>query len=98
MAHATLSPAAPQPAHVPDALVYDFDVHADPGLLADPHARILNLLKTAPPVFWTPRNGGGWVALTHAANYEASRDTETYSSEFVPDDKMKALLASLPPG
>ncbi|EKU74407.1 MULTISPECIES: cytochrome P450 [Sphingobium] len=98
MAHATLSPAAPQPAHVPDALVYDFDVHADPGLLADPHARILDLLKTAPPVFWTPRNGGGWVALTHAANYEASRDTETYSSEFVPADKMKALLASLPPG
>lgn len=98
MAHAALSPAAPKPAHVPDALVYDFDVHADPGLLADPHARILDLLRSAPPVFWTPRNGGGWVALTHAANHEASRDTETYSSEFVPQDKMKALLASLPPG
>lgn len=97
MAH-TLSPAAPQPAHVPDALVYDFDIHADPGLLADPHVRILDLLQNAPPVFWTPRNGGGWVALTHAANHEASRDTETYSSEFVPQDRMKALLASLPPG
>lgn len=98
MVHAALSPAAPKPAHVPDALVYDFDIHADPGLLADPHARILDLLHSAPPVFWTPRNGGGWVALTHAANHEASRDTETYSSEFVPQDKMKALLASLPPG
>lgn len=98
MVHAALSPAAPKPAHVPDALVFDFDIHADPGLLADPHARILDLLHSAPPVFWTPRNGGGWVALTHAANHEASRDTETYSSEFVPQDRMKALLASLPPG
>lgn len=97
MDHA-LSPAAPKPAHVPDALVYDFDIHADPGLLDDPHVRIMDLLRNAPPVFWTPRNGGGWMILTHAANYEASRDTEAFSSEFVPQDKMKAMLASLPPG
>lgn len=98
MAHAALSPAAPKPDHVPDALVYDFDVHADPGLLADPHARILDMARSAPPVFWTPRNGGGWVAVSHAANYEASRDTETFSSEFVPQAQMKAMLAALPPG
>jgi cytochrome P450 len=97
MVHA-LSPAAPKPAHVADHLVYDFDVHADPALLDDPHARILDLVRNAPPVFWTPRNGGGWVALTHAANYEASRDTETFSSEFMPPEQFKALLASLPPG
>jgi cytochrome P450 len=95
---AILSPAVAKPDHVPDALVYDFDIHADPGLLVDPHARILEMLSDAPPVFWTPRNGGGWVALSHAANYEASRDTETFSSEFVSQDQMKALLASLPPG
>ncbi len=98
MAHATLSALAAQPAHVPDALVYDFDIHADPGLLADPHARILDMLRTAPPVFWTPRNGGGWVAMSHAANHEASRDTDTFSSEFVPQAQMKAMLASLPAG
>lgn len=98
MVHATPSPAAPKPAHVADHLVYDFDVHADPGLLADPHARILEMVQTAPPVFWTPRNGGGWVAMSHAANYAASRDTETFSSEFVPPEQMKAMLAALPPG
>ena len=75
MVHAALSPIAAKPAHVPDALVYDFDVHADPGLLADPHQRILDLLRTAPPVFWTPRNGGGCLAISHAADYEASRET-----------------------
>jgi cytochrome P450 len=98
MVHATLSPAAPKPVHVADDLVYDFDIHADPGLLADPHARILDMVRTAPPVFWTPRNGGGWVALTHAANYAASRDTDTFSSEFMPPEKMKAMLAALPAG
>lgn len=95
---ATLTPAAPKPSHVPDALVYDFDIHNDPALLADPHERILDMIRNAPPVFWTPRNGGGWVVLSHAANYEASRDTEIFSSEFVPQDQMKAMLAALPPG
>ncbi|MBB5686745.1 cytochrome P450 [Sphingobium boeckii] len=98
MTHAILSPAMPKPAHVPDALVYDFDLHADPGLLADPHARLLDIARNAPPVFWSPRNGGGWVIASHAANYAASRDTETFSSEFVPQAQMKAMLASLPAG
>jgi cytochrome P450 len=98
MAHAELSSIAPKPDHVPDALVYDFDIHADPALLVDPHARLADLLRTAPPVFWTPRNGGGWVILSHAANYAASRDTESFSSEFVPKARMDAMLAALPPG
>ena len=33
---ATLSPAAPRPAHIPDSAVYDFDVFLDPAFLADP--------------------------------------------------------------
>jgi cytochrome P450 len=98
MATATLSPAVPKPDHVTDALVYDFDIHADPALLVDPHARLLDLVRSAPPVFWSPRNGGGWLIMSHAANYAASRDTETFSSEFVSLAQMKAMLASLPPG
>jgi cytochrome P450 len=96
--HAILSSVAPKPDHVPDALVYDFDIHADPALLADPHARLLDMLQSAPSVFWTPRNGGGWVIMSHAANYAASRDTESFSSEFMPKAQMDAMLASLPPG
>ncbi len=95
----TLSPAAAQPAHVPDALVYDFDVHHDPALLRDPHARILDLANSAPPVFWSPRNGGLWFANSHAANYAASRDTETFSSGFGASPEMMAkMLAGLPEG
>lgn len=95
---AQLSPAANRPDHVPAALVYDFDIHADPALLDDPHARILQMIGEAPPVFWTPRNGGGWVVLSHAANYRASRDTETFSSEFVSQAQIKAMLAAMPAG
>jgi cytochrome P450 len=98
MAQSQLSSTVPKPDHVPDALVYDFDIHGDPELLVNPHGRLLDMARNAPPVFWTPRNGGGWVILSHAANYAASRDTEAFSSEFVPKAQMDAMLASLPPG
>ncbi|MES0874306.1 cytochrome P450 [Sinimarinibacterium thermocellulolyticum] len=98
MSQATLTPAVPKPAHIPDALVCDFDMFNDPGLLADPHERILELLRTAPAVFWTPRNGGHWVLMSHEANFTASRDTETFSSEFIPPEKLAMLKTMLPPG
>jgi cytochrome P450 len=75
---------APKPAHVPDALVYDFDMFRDPALLADPHARVRDLVENAPPVFWTPRNRGHWVVTSFEANFDLSRDTETFSSEIMP--------------
>jgi cytochrome P450 len=76
-----LSPAVPKPAHVVDAAVYDFDMFMDPQLLHDPHERVRELLGRAPQgLFWTPRNGGHWVAIGHAAIFTAARDTETFSS------------------
>ncbi len=93
-----LSPAAPKPAHVPDSLVYDFDIHNDPGLLDGPHQRLRQMLAEAPPVFWSPRNGGGWIAMSHAANYTASRDTERFSSQMLSRQQLAAMRASLPPG
>ena len=98
MAEAALSPAVAVPAHVPPSLVYDFDLFLDPGILTDPHTRILEIIANAPPVFWTPRQGGHWVLLSHAANFEASRDWEAFSSEVVPQAQIKAALAAMPPG
>ncbi len=98
MSQATLTPAVPKPDHIPDAVVYDFDMFKDPALLADPHERILDLLQNAPPVFWTPRNGGHWMLMTHDANFTASRDTETFSSQFLPPEKLAMLKSMLPPG
>jgi len=94
----SLSDVAPRPAHVPDSVFYDFDLFADPAFLKDPHARVLDLHKNAPPVFWTPRNGGHWMMLSHKANFDASRDTEIFSNEAVPQAVIEELMASLPPG
>ena len=94
----TISPAEPQPGHVPDEAVYDFDMHLDPELLRDPHARVLQMLRDAPKVFWTPRNGGHWVALGHRDAFDALRDTETFSSELFPREQIEHFMAMLPPG
>lgn len=98
MTQSTLTPAVPRPDHVPESLVYDFDMFNDPALCADPHERILELLANAPKVFWTPRNGGHWMLMSHEANFTASRDTETFSSQFIPPEKLAMLKSMLPPG
>jgi cytochrome P450 len=93
-----LSSAAPKPAHVPDALVFDFDLFADPALLADAHGRILDIATNAPPIFWTPRQGGHWVFAGHEAAFEGSRDWESFTSQAVPDAMIEPMLAEKPPG
>jgi cytochrome P450 len=79
-------------------LVVDFDLHYDPALLADPHERVIDLVKNAPPVFWSPRNGGGWVLAGHKAVFDASRDPETFSSSMMSPEMIKKMIAALPPG
>ncbi len=91
-----VSEAAPQPDHVPDSVVYDFDMFHDPAYVADPHQRVLDMVEHAPPVFWTPRNGGHWVCLSHSANFEAARDIESFSSEMIPHAQLQELLAQMP--
>jgi cytochrome P450 len=91
-----LSPAVARPDHIPESAVYDFDYFRDPALLDDPHERIGEILRDAPPVFWTPRNEGSWVVTGYRENYEASRDTEAFSSDMMPIADRKALLAFVP--
>jgi len=98
MSQAALSAAVPTPPHIAQAAVYDFDMFRDPAFLVDPHKRILELVRTAPPVFWTPRNGGHWMLLSHTANFKASRDTESFSSAFVSREQLEAIRAKMPPG
>jgi cytochrome P450 len=92
----TLSPLTPRPDHVAESSVYDFDMFLDPALTRDPHERIRELLQVAPPVFWTPRNRGHWIVTGYRENYDASRDTETFSSVIMPVDDRSALLAFVP--
>ena len=79
---ATLAPPqlAPRPAHVAEASVFDFDYFHDAGLKADPHARLLELQHQAPPLFWTPRCGGTWIAIGYDVAFRVLREPETFSS------------------
>lgn len=95
-ANTALSAAAPKPDHVPESLVYDFDMFHDPAYVADPHKRIVELINTAPPIFWTPRNGGHWMLMSHKANFDAARDIERFSSELMPQSVIDEILAQLP--
>ena len=72
-ANTALSEAAPKPDHVPESLVYDFDMFKDPAYIADPHNRIIDIIKTAPPIFWTliELTGGYTVPLTAVAALNA---------------------------
>ncbi len=83
------------PAHIPDSLIYDFDMYRDAALNADPHQRVLEMHKEAPPIFWTPRNGGHWVMLGYQANFEAARDTESFSNEIYPRAQMVEIFTEL---
>jgi cytochrome P450 len=98
MANAKLSPAVIKPDHVPASLVYDFDFYADPGMINDAYARVLEIVKEAPPIFWTPRNGGHWILRGHAAVFNASRDTDSFSNAKVPYEQIQAMIAAMPEG
>ena len=83
------------------APVYDFDMYADPGLLEDVHARYMQLSREAPPVFWTPRNGGHWMTTTAATSLAVLRRPEIYSSQFLSippnPNQLKMIPESLDP-
>ena len=88
---ANISPLAPKPDHVPDALVYDFDMYDVPGSDEDIQLAYRAVQQAAPDIFWTPRNGGHWVA-TRAEDIEAmQRDHEHFSHR-------KIVLPRMPEG
>lgn len=85
-----------RPDHVSADAVYDFDMFRDPALMLDPHERVLQLSREAPPVFWTPRNGGHWLVLSYADAQTVFRTPEIFSSALLPPEQAAAMMAMLP--
>ncbi len=73
---------APIPDHVPPELVYAYDNARDPRMLQDPHARMRSLLHEAPPIFYTPCNGGTWVVTRKKPIVDITMNPEVYSNRF----------------
>jgi cytochrome P450 len=87
------------PAHVPDALVYDFDISHDPLQSDDLYLGLGELARRTPEIFWTPRYGGHWVVRSHEAIFEITHDTDTFSSDLtrVSDNRMMLPIFLDPP-
>jgi len=72
-------PSAPD--HVPADLMVDFDFFHIPDGVTDPTAIWHGLAgRGAPPIFYTPRNGGHWVFLRYADIVEGYRNHEMFST------------------
>lgn len=87
---------ATKPAHIPDSLVYDFDYNTDPDYCRNPHARAADLVKNAPPIFWTPFNNGHWIFQNYNDVFDALRDYETFSSEHFSPEEFELIMAAMP--
>jgi cytochrome P450 len=68
------------PAHVPPELVYEYDIATDPRVLEDPHARMRSLILEAPPIFFSPYNGGHWFVTRKKPIVDITMNPEVYSS------------------
>lgn len=67
------------PDYVPPHLVFDFDIYADPRVGEDVQGDYARTLEAAPDIFWTPANGGHWIAKGFDAITAVVTDPEHFS-------------------
>jgi cytochrome P450 len=82
--------------------IFDFDVLADPLMRDDVLQSYITLKAQAPPFFWTPRNGGHWVALKSEDVLHVMQHPEKFSSRQMsvpanPDGPVMIPLSLDPP-
>ena len=84
MSHPQIPEKSPVPAHVPAALVHDFDLYNVEVVDGDYHGSLKRLQAPGvPDIFWTPRHGGHWVAARGEDIYEIFKDHERFSSRLL---------------
>lgn len=73
-----------RPPHVPANRVADIDIYLPPGLEEQGfHKAWSELSAQNPPVVWTPRNEGHWIALGGEALQAVQSDPERFSSRVI---------------
>ena len=86
------------PPHVPAALVVDFDIYNVVVEDGDYHAALKRLHDPGvPDIFWTPRNGGHWVATRGEDIYHIFKDSEHFSSRQLVVPRHRNPAVPLPP-
>ncbi len=96
MSSADMANKVKRPDHVSESVVYEFDYNTDTEYCRDPHARAADLALNAPPIFWTPYNGGHWMIQSFDAVQDALRDYASFSSEHFSPAAFEAMMADLP--
>lgn len=71
--------AAAIPEHVPPELVFEFDIYADARINSDVQSSYARAIDDAPDIFWTPANGGHWMAHRMDAIAAIATDPEHFS-------------------
>ena len=71
--------SSPTPAHIPAGRVRDIDIYALPGAAEDIHLAWKRLQQEG-ELFWTPRNGGHWIATRGKLIKELFLDPATFSN------------------
>lgn len=70
------------PPHVPRELVFDYDLYYPEGAARDVQLAIKRLQdQKYPEIFWSPRNGGHWVATRGDDIHAIFADSENFSSK-----------------
>lgn len=67
------------PDHVPQHLVFPFDIYNDPRINQDVQGSYVEALANAPDIFWTPLNGGHWIVKGFDAIQSVVTDPEHFS-------------------
>jgi len=66
---------------IPEALLSDFDIVGDVGLVADPQQRLLETLREDPrDIVYTPHNGGHWLVTSHELGREILSNADLFGS------------------
>lgn len=72
-----------RPDHVPAELVRDFDLYDIPGASEDIQAAYSRIQQSSPDIFWTPHNGGHWVATRAEDILAMQRDYARFSHKHI---------------
>jgi len=94
-----LSDRSTIPAHVRPDLVVDFDYFAPPGFEQDPLLAWKKVQDECPRVFWTPRNGGHWVATRASEIDELQLDYSAFSNwpSTIPPNQVRSMPTEVDP-
>lgn len=68
------------PPHVRPEQVFDFDIYADQRIGNDVQGTYSDVLKDAPDIFWSPRNGGHWVVQPYDLIAEVVKNPAVFSA------------------